>query len=212
MQIAFVRHGQTAANAKHHHQVPDEPLTAAGVAQVQESIPELKAWQPTLIISSPLGRARHSAHIIGDALACPVAVRDEFRELRRPLSLYGKHHLGFSSAWYIVKWFFRPFVHINTVTEGESYPAFLRRLERARSILEQYPEDARIVVVSHSIFINFFTFHVCSMKRMSFLQAVPRFLKVLTHRNARVTYLSYSPADDAAACSWHEPGGEQSSN
>ena len=201
MEILFVRHGQTVANTDHRHQVPEEPLSVEGIKQVRAVVPEVVAWQPTHIISSPLARAQQSARIIATAAELPFTVHDEFRELRRPFRILGRKHYSLASVLYIIRWFFHAYVHHTDVQAGESYQSFRKRLERARSMLEQYPADARIVIVSHSIFINFFTFHACNMERLTFWQALPRFFQVVTHKNGRVTQLRYTERQPGV-CSW----------
>ncbi|KRB40383.1 histidine phosphatase family protein [Phenylobacterium sp. Root700] len=75
--IYLVRHGETEFNAERRMQGHlDSALTATGKAQAQAIARLLvgqiggdSGWR---IVASPLGRAQHTAQIIGEALALPV--------------------------------------------------------------------------------------------------------------------------------------------
>ena len=75
--IYLVRHGETEFNAERRQQGHmDSPLTALGRAQAHAAGRLLKGqingdsgWR---IIASPLGRAQHTAQIIGEHLGLPV--------------------------------------------------------------------------------------------------------------------------------------------
>ena len=75
--IYLVRHGETEFNAERRQQGHlDSPLTALGRAQARAAGEMLKGqingdsgWR---IIASPLGRAQHTAQIIGEQLGLPV--------------------------------------------------------------------------------------------------------------------------------------------
>lgn len=202
MEVLFIRHGQTKANAAHLHQRPDEPLSPQGIAEVKAIIPQIQVWQPTHILTSPLARASYTARLISKEIDVEVVKRDELRELRRPLYVYDRKHYHPVTLWYVVRWFFNAYLHQSDVRNGESYQSFRKRLERVRSMLEQYPADARILVVSHSIFINFFVFHVCNDGPLTFWQAIPRFFKVFTHKNGKKTYLHFSKKKPGL-CTWN---------
>lgn len=202
MKVLFIRHGETEANVKHRHQLPDEPLTAKGIKEMQELSEKLKVFKPTHIICSPYSRAQHSAEIIAHNLGIKSVTRDEFRELRRPVSVYGKRHAGLSSIIYMVRWFISGLIHTDDPKNGESYTAFQNRIERARSILESFPNDARIIVVSHAIFINFFVEHACQADKISLWRTIPQLLKILALKNSGYIQLTYSEKGDAQVCEW----------
>lgn len=75
--IYLVRHGETEFNAERRQQGHmDSPLTALGRAQAQavghllkRQVGDEAGWR---IVASPLGRAQHTAQIIGEALGLPV--------------------------------------------------------------------------------------------------------------------------------------------
>ena len=82
--IYLARHGQTEFNVARRYQGQgDSPLTARGQAQARRMgerlaalVPDLHGWR---LCSSPLGRARHTAEIIADALGGVLAVETDAR-------------------------------------------------------------------------------------------------------------------------------------
>lgn len=80
--IYLVRHGITAANLENRFAGrTDEPLHAQGIAQMQELGNRLKNYGIQKIIAGPLKRTRESASIIGNIIAAPVAVDDNFIDI-----------------------------------------------------------------------------------------------------------------------------------
>jgi broad specificity phosphatase PhoE len=80
--------------------------------------------------------------------------------------------------------------------KGESYHHFFKRVKEAQRLLESQPADSRIVVVSHSIFINFLVAHLHDEKPMSLIRALLIFTKILRIRNGSVTRLQYLATPD----------------
>jgi probable phosphoglycerate mutase len=79
----FLRHGETDWNARGLSQgSTDIPLNAVGVAQARRAALTLLGRGVAAIVSSPLGRARHTAEIVGEALRLPVAIEEDLREVR----------------------------------------------------------------------------------------------------------------------------------
>lgn len=81
MLIYFVRHGETTANkeGRIQGQSLDEPLTEAGIRQVENILPLL----PTdfdLLFSSPLKRAKQSAEIIAKHTGKEIIFSKEIME------------------------------------------------------------------------------------------------------------------------------------
>jgi probable phosphoglycerate mutase len=83
--IYLLRHGQTAWNAEHRYQGwHDSPLTALGQAQARAAgklLAELVGDPAILtVVSSPLGRARSTAHLVLNEIGLEtVAVREDSR-------------------------------------------------------------------------------------------------------------------------------------
>lgn len=69
MRIGLIRHGETDWNAKMRLQgATDIPLNERGVEQAEDAARLLRGSDWTRIVSSPLGRARHTADIIAAEL------------------------------------------------------------------------------------------------------------------------------------------------
>jgi len=202
MEVLFIRHGETAANRDQRHQMPQEPLSPEGISQLQAIAPKVAKWQPTHIFTSPHTRAQQSAQILAQELPLQVETHDSFRELRRPAWLFGKRHGGPASVWYLVRWFTAELLHYDDAAHGETYPTFRKRILRARSILETYPPDSRIVIVSHAIFINFFISHACRDKPLSLFGAIPQLLKIYALKNSDYVQLHADLPAESGTCTW----------
>lgn len=203
MEVLFIRHGETAANQQRIYQRSAEPLSVRGRAHMQDTATALQAWRPTHVLSSPMVRAQESAAILAVKLQCTTESFLEAREVRWPAHLEGKSRRSFTSLRHMAAWFWQQNVHTDDAKVGESYATLRKRIERAKNILETYPSDSRIVVVSHSVFINFFVEHVCNTEHLSLALAGPRLLKVMTLQNTNATQLTCDQGDEAQTCHWH---------
>jgi broad specificity phosphatase PhoE len=77
----LLRHGQTAMSVqKRYAGVSDVPLTAAGSAQAAAAASCLAGAGLSVIVTSPLRRARETADAVGAACGAPVVVDEGFRE------------------------------------------------------------------------------------------------------------------------------------
>ncbi|NDL61356.1 2,3-diphosphoglycerate-dependent phosphoglycerate mutase GpmB [Acerihabitans arboris] len=82
LQVYLVRHGETEWNALRRIQgQSDSALTAKGQRQAQQVAERVKHMGITHIISSDLGRTRHTADIIARACGCDVLSDPRLREL-----------------------------------------------------------------------------------------------------------------------------------
>ncbi|WP_413735347.1 2,3-diphosphoglycerate-dependent phosphoglycerate mutase GpmB [Sodalis sp. RH21] len=82
LQVYLVRHGETEWNALRRIQgQSDSALTAKGQRQAQQVAERVKSMGITHIISSDLGRTRHTADIIARACRCEVIADPRLREL-----------------------------------------------------------------------------------------------------------------------------------
>ena len=79
----FLRHGETDWNAEGLSQGhTDIPLNAVGITQARRAALALVDRGIATIIASPLSRALHTAEILAEALALPVATDAGLRERR----------------------------------------------------------------------------------------------------------------------------------
>jgi broad specificity phosphatase PhoE len=141
-------------------------------------------------------RAIETAHAIAEATDVTPQVNAVFTELCRPERIYGYHHNSVQSIWYVYQWYRGKVGEESCSDKGESYHHFFKRVKEAQRLLESQPADSRIVVVSHSIFINFLVAHLRDEKPMSLIRALLIFTKILRIRNGSVTRLQYLATPD----------------
>jgi broad specificity phosphatase PhoE len=200
MEIFLVRHGETEGNVAHRHQSTATPLTPRGRQQITQAAATLRELKPTHLITSSVFRAVESAQIIGLALQMVPDTDAVFRELDRPTHLNGNFHKSIGSLWFYTMWYFGLSNHAKY--GGESYKDLRDRIGAAQTVLAKYPADARVVVVTHSVFINFFMVHACDKRPMNPFKALTRFWYVLTIKNASITKMTYTPNESTKVCEW----------
>jgi broad specificity phosphatase PhoE len=87
---------------------------------------------------------------------------------------------------------------------GESYQDLRHRIAKAKSHFRSYPENARVVVVSHSVFINLFLVHMCHEDEINLFTASKAFMKILTMKNTELIPLIYDPETHTDTCGWFQ--------
>ncbi len=200
MEILLVRHGETEGNVAKRHQSDATQLTDRGRVQIEEAAKRLVEMKPTHLISSPVLRALESSRMIGIVLDMIPETNPLFVELDRPKFLHGNFHKSIGSLWFYTRWYFG--IANNAKHGGESYKALRERVALAQEFLMNYPADARIVIVSHSVFINFFLAHLCTKRPLNPIQAGIRFLKVLAIKNGSITKVVYGATESRKNCQW----------
>lgn len=202
MKIYLVRHGQTGGNVAHRHQAEHTPLTSLGKEQAHRVAEIVRLYQPTHLLSSSLVRAIETAKIIGEVCDLVPETNPHFIELRRPDGMYGHHHRSIRSVWFYTRWYFG-LAGGGDEKRGETYKMLRERFEKARAYLETYPKDARIVVVSHAVFIGLFTMHLCRKRALNPFQAAHTFYKILTMPNTSITPIYFDHEPDEEECAWY---------
>ena len=92
----YLRHGETDWNAANLTQgSTDVPLNANGIAQAHEAAERLAGQGIKSLFCSPLGRARHTADIVGARLGLPVHIHNDLRE-----ASFGAHEGEPMGAWF----------------------------------------------------------------------------------------------------------------
>ncbi len=200
MELFLVRHGETGGNVAHRHQSTATPLTDRGRQQIEATAAVLKKLEPTHLVASPVLRAVESAQIIGETLELTPDTNELLRELDRPTFLHGNMLKSVGSLWFYTRWYFGLTNHVKY--GGESYKDLRERVDKAKQALLQYPPDAKVVVVSHSVFINFFLAHMCNSRRMGPFAAVMRIIKVFRIKNASITRVVYDDQLPSQKCAW----------
>ena len=150
--IFLVRHGETEWNRVRRYQGwRDSPLTDRGVAQahtIGRLLSRLAGTGSADLVTSPIGRARHTAEIIRACLggAAPLRFDDRLRELSLGswdgldrAEIAGRASRIFDDEGYH-EWYFR-------APDGETYEAFAARIA---DWLES-TGDPVIIVVTHGL-------------------------------------------------------------
>lgn len=171
MEVYFVRHGETTANLGHRHQPGRTRLTVRGEEQARTIAKKAASFQPTHLITSSQVRAVETARVIVDTLDVIPQTNESFQELIRPEHVIGHKHMSFRSMLYMLRWY----LGWGGNGAGETYTNFLTRLQEAKRQLEAFPGDARVVIISHSIFINFFVAHMCRGGKIASLHGLKSF-------------------------------------
>lgn len=200
MEIFLVRHGETSGNVARRHQAEHTDLTFKGEEQVREAAKIIKGYEPTHIVTSNLKRALDTAKVIGAECDLIPETQTYFAELRRPNKLYGNYHFTLSSIIYYFRWFAGS--KHESIEDGETYDELLERIKKAKEYLATLPADARVIVVSHSVFISFFLAHLCDENKMNFLQAVKTFFRLVTMPNTQITHILFDSKEKVGTCSW----------
>ena len=79
--VLLARHGQTERNAEGRYQGSlDSPLTSVGRAQARATAEAMRGRGVQRLMCSPLGRARHTARVVAEAVGLAVEVDAELAE------------------------------------------------------------------------------------------------------------------------------------
>jgi len=158
----FVRHGESVSNA--HPELAALPLdqgdrlTDLGRRQSLAAGEALRALEPTVLISSPMGRARETAELIGERLG--MAVRElpyisELRESRDYASMSAEDQkLRRWSVWMAEHGDDPDF----SWHGAETFEEVRGRVRRLKDELEREYTDQRPLIVTHGLFLRFFLF------------------------------------------------------
>lgn len=151
LQVYLVRHGETQWNAARRIQgQSDSPLTAKGEHQAHLVARRVSTVGITHVITSDLGRTRHTAQIIGTACGCTVINDQRLREL----------HMGVLEARLIDRltpqeeqW--RKQMVDGTpagrIPQGESMEELCERMRAALESCLMLPAGSKPLIVSHGI-------------------------------------------------------------
>ncbi len=190
MEVYLVRHGRTDGNVAHRHQHPETKLNDEGIMQAKAVASKVATKNPTHLIVSTNVRAIQSAAFIASLTGLTPETYPPFEELHQPKSLIGERLTGLKALSYMIAWFLG--YKKSSMHDGETYDNFAHRLGHARRHLEKMPDDSVVVIVSHSVFINFFTEHMVHPERLSFLRVCYLFIKILKMRNSSLTHVRYT--------------------
>ena len=184
MNIYLVRHGQTEGNLALRLQSDKSQLTDEGVRQAQAAAATLESLHPTHLVSSTMVRALETARIIGKSCDLVAETEDVFREIGRPERMNGQLLMNVASFWFYTRWY----LGLTRDEEGsESYKQVRERVRASQIYLESLPEEAKVVVVTHSVFIIFFVAHMCHQRAMGPLRALHALYRISRIKNGSIT-------------------------
>lgn len=200
MEVFLVRHGQTMGNVAKRHQSDHTPLSKAGEEQAIAVAKKIKELKPTHLISSHFIRAIETARPVSEATGLDMIIHREFAELGRPNYLKGKKHINPRSLIYYFFWFLG---FEKKSLAGESYREVRERIEAAKKVVDSYSDDARVVIITHSVFINLFLNHMCRPKPLSTLEAFKFISSSLKIHNTKIIHLTYKKGN-LGTCDWEQ--------
>lgn len=201
MDLYLIRHGETKANARHSYQAPTESISQAGAAEVARMVRTIQEFKPTHLYTSHYTRARETAHFLEYATELQATWLDAVTELKVPDYMYGRSHYGLRSMVYLFRWYFN-LLPENITDHIETRKEFSERLLNARTYFADNHQGDRVVVVSHSIFTNFFITHLCKDNQINLLQAASLLLKILRFENSGITHVRYIGETEKNVCPW----------
>jgi broad specificity phosphatase PhoE len=81
MRIILLRHGDAVNSTGKFHGWIDNPLTSKGAQEANDISEQIRQYNPSKIITSPMSRARDTANIIGSKLGIPVEANNALMPL-----------------------------------------------------------------------------------------------------------------------------------
>lgn len=196
MEVYLIRHGETGGNIAHRHQHENTPLTSRGVEQAKQVAEKVKDLNPSHLLTSSMVRAIETAREIGSVCDLVPETNSNFVEIARPGYVQGHYHKSAESMMYYISWY------LGRDKEGESYKSLRQRIIQAKEHFKSYPEDARVAVVSHSIFINFFLAQMCQDSRIGLPTAVKTLKGIFSMKNTEFIPLIFDPKAGEDTCGW----------
>lgn len=196
MKVYLVRHGETGGNVAHRHQAEDTPLNFKGIEQAEIVAEKIKDLHPTNLVSSSLVRTVQTASVIGEATGLVTETSADFIELTRPSNMYGRYHRSIKSIIFFAQWY------LGRKSDGESYKEIRQRVEKAQAYFDKFDNEAVVVLVSHSLFINFFVAHICDKSSLSLWQFYKVFDRILHMPNTKIVSVEYDKNAPQNTCTW----------
>lgn len=144
--LGLLRHGQTDWNIDLRLQgTADIPMNPFGIAQVQKAAEHLFAQGWDLVLSSPLGRAKHSAEIVSEVLGIEqIAIE--------PLLL--ERSFGIGEGLTYAEWG-EKYSKLDEIPGAESSADVARRSQKLLAHISSEFAGAKVLAVSHGALIRF---------------------------------------------------------
>lgn len=144
--IGFFRHGQTDWNIDLRLQgTADIPMNAFGIAQVERAAAEVAKQPWDFIVSSPLGRAKETANILGNQLGIEEILEEK---------LLLERAFGIGEGMLYDEWSTK-FAHLDEIPGAESTTEITARAQKLLTEFDSNFEGKKILAVSHGALIRF---------------------------------------------------------
>lgn len=145
-QLGLFRHGQTNWNIDLRLQgTADVPMNETGIAQVEKAAALLADYSWDVILSSPLGRAKHSAQIIQNVLGHKDVIVED---------LLLERAFGIGEGLDYKSWQ-EKFAHLDEIPGAESASSVAERSKKLLEFVHGEYQGAKILAVSHGALIRF---------------------------------------------------------
>ena len=145
-QLGLFRHGQTNWNIDLRLQgTADVPMNETGIAQVEKAAALLADYSWDVILSSPLGRAKHSAQIIQNVLGHKDVIVED---------LLLERAFGIGEGLDYKSWQ-EKFAHLDEIPGAESASSVAERSKKLLEFVHSEYQGAKILAVSHGALIRF---------------------------------------------------------
>lgn len=143
--IGLFRHGQTDWNVNFLLQgVTDIPMNATGIGQVRAAARAINRDDWDIILTSPLGRARETAEIIGEELGFHNVLEQE---------LLIERSFGEAEGLAYEQWKSR-YSNLDVIPGGESKSDLIARSELLLETIRASHPGQRILAISHGALIR----------------------------------------------------------
>lgn len=143
--IGLFRHGQTDWNVNFLLQgVTDIPMNTTGISQVKAAARAINKDDWDIILTSPLGRARETAEIIGEELGFQNVLEQE---------LLIERSFGEAEGLAYEQWKSR-YSNLDVIPGGESKSDLIARSELLLETLRTSHPGKRILAISHGALIR----------------------------------------------------------
>ena len=143
--IGLYRHGQTDWNINFLLQgVTDIPMNDTGIEQVKTAAQAVKREDWDLILTSPLGRARETASILGERLGF-----DQIHEL----DLLIERSFGEAEGLAYEQWKSK-YSNLDEIPGGESRTQLISRSQLLLGTIREIHPGKRVLAVSHGALIR----------------------------------------------------------
>jgi broad specificity phosphatase PhoE len=143
VNLFLIRHGETIGNASRTVQLPDNPLSARGLAQAERLAQRLAAAGIAHIVSSDLARARSTAEALRRLTGAPLTFEPLLQE-RNFGDLRGTPYAELGLDMFAPDY---------APPNGESWPVFHARVDRAWARVQALAAttDGDLAVVTHGL-------------------------------------------------------------